>query len=144
MFTKTVNYTDFNDNEVTETLYFNLSKRELVKMAMDLPKEIREKISKDPDNVNEQEAAIALATSLGEKGVFEFIEELVKNAYGVKSEDGRKFLKDPKLSEEFTHSIAYDELIMEFMSDENAGLEFVNKLIPSAVNDAITLPPHQE
>ena len=43
----------------------------------------------------------------------EFFEDLIKKAYGVKSEDGRRFMKSEEISRSFMESPAYEILFEE-------------------------------
>ena len=70
---------------------------------------------------------------MGSRGIIKFIKELVLRSYGVKSEDGRRFIKSKELSEEFSQTIAYDMFMSELMSDDNAASNFVNGLIPASM-----------
>lgn len=126
MLKKTLTYKDFEDRDVTETCYFNLTKTELISMALGLP-------DVDTADVDVKTAGSELLRKLGGEGVFEFIKDLVKKSYGVKSSDGRRFIKTPELTEEFTQTLAYDNLVMELMSNDEAASEFVNGIIPTSV-----------
>ena len=42
--------------------------------------------------------------------IMEFFEDLIKKAYGVKSEDGRRFMKSEEISRSFMESPAYEIL----------------------------------
>ena len=138
---ETVKYTDFNGNERTEDLYFNLTQVELVEMATDLPDTVTNKIGNDPSKINTEEVAVGLVESIGNKGILEFIKKLVLKSYGVKTEDGRGFRKIDEngrsLSIEFSQTLAFDTLMMKLMADENAAAEFVNHVIPANVVDKI-------
>ena len=138
MLKKTVNYTDFDGNERTETHYFNLTQTELIDMAMGLPGGVTESLGEDPSKLDPETAGIALMNKLGGQGIINFIKELVLKAYGEKSEDGRRFIKDEKITKEFSQTLAYDAIIMEFMTNDVAAADFINKIIPANVLDKMT------
>lgn len=135
MLSKTINYEDYNGVQRTETAWFNLNKTELLKMAMDLPDGT---LPEDPANADNNLLAAQLFEKLGNKGIFEFMETLVLKAYGVKSEDGRRFVKTPAMAEEFSQTPAFDAIMMEFMTNQEAAAEFVNGVIPANVVDQMT------
>ena len=56
---------------------------------------------------------------------------LILKSYGVKSPDGRRFIKSEQRSEEFSQTEAYSDLFMELASDAEAAAEFVNKVTPN-------------
>ena len=134
MLKKTITYTDFNGNERTEDFYFNLLKTEALKIANDLPDGITDAIDKDLED-NAEESAKRLVEKLGNKGIMEFIEDLIRRSYGKKSEDGRSFIKDPKLTEAFMQSPAYDEFYMEMMTNDVAAANFVTGILPRDLAD---------
>jgi hypothetical protein len=134
MLKKTITYTDFNGNEVTEDLYFNLTKTEAVEFAMDLPDSVS-KTFNDGTPVDVNQASVELVNQLGNKGVYQFVKSLVLKAYGIKSEDGKRFIKKPELTEEFEQGLAFDAFFMELMSDDKAAADFVNGVIPASLAD---------
>ena len=133
MITKTITYLDFDSNERTETLYFNLTQTELVDMAMDLPDSVSEEIGPNPTEADADKLASKMINELGKKGVVDFIKKLVLKAYGIKSEDGRRFVKSEAITEEFSQTLAYDAIVMELLSDDEAASNFVNSVIPAKV-----------
>lgn len=131
MLKKTITYFDFDGNERTETHYFNLSQTELIEMATELPEDISGAIDGDPTKVNKEEAALKIFEKIGSKGAVQFIKDLVRKSYGVKSEDGRRFTKTADLLNEFEQTLAYDAMIVELLSNDAAASEFVNAVIPT-------------
>lgn len=141
MLKKTVEYVDFNDEKQVEDCFFNLTKTELIEMAMDLPEGVSESVGDDPNNIDEDKAVSKLMETMGNKGVLKFIKDLVLKSYGVKSADGRRFMKVDEngkpLSIEFSQTMAFETIIDEFMSNDVAAASFVNGIIPSSVADKI-------
>lgn len=133
MIKKVVTYFDFDNNERTETLYFNLTQTELVDMAMDLPDSVSEQIGPNPTEADADKLAMTMVDSLGKKGIVDFIKQLVLKAYGIKSEDGRRFIKSKEITEEFSQTLAYDAILMELLSNDTAASDFVNSVIPAKV-----------
>lgn len=127
MVKKTVTYEDFNGNERTEDVYFHLNELELTELAADLPDEMVETAGENP---TEETAAKALS-SLGAKGILEFVKNLLLKSYGVKSADGRLFIKNEKVLDEFQYGGAFSAIVMELMTDDKAAADFVNNIIPA-------------
>lgn len=136
MITKDTKYVDFLGNERTETMHFNLTQVELVEMGMDLPDDIKKEVGDDPSNITE-ETAMNLMVRLGEKGIMAFLKTVILKSYGVVSEDGRRFEKSEQISKEFSETIAFDNLMMELLADDEAAANFINSLIPSSVADKV-------
>lgn len=137
MIKRTINYTDFDGNQREEVAYFNMTRTELMAYSFDLPSDLTEEL-KDPDKVNIEEVGARLLEKMGNSGVFEFVKDLVFRAYGIKSEDGRRFIKSEQLSTEFTQTLAYDEFIIDlFSGDGMKASEFINGLIPADMANKI-------
>ena len=118
MLKKTMTYTDFNGEEIKEDFYFHLSKAEIMEMQLEEKGGLAERIQRIVDAKNVPE-------------IIKVFKELILKAYGVKSEDGKRFIKSKQLSEEFSQTQAYSDLFMELASDPDAAAAFINGIIPS-------------
>ena len=49
--------------------------------------------------------------------IIKYFKKLVIMAYGVKSLDGRQFVKNDKIREEFASTVAYSDIFMELAHD---------------------------
>ena len=120
MIKKTISYTDYDGNERKEDFYFNLSKPELIEMQTSevggLEKKI-EKISKEQDVAK----------------IIELMKDIIQKSYGVKSDDGKRFIKNQEILDEFMQSEAYSELFMELATDANAASDFINGILPKGL-----------
>ena len=136
MLKKTVNYEDFDGNQRTEDLYFNLTKLEATEFALDLPDEITDEVAKEGASAANMEAATRIVQKLGGKGIIDYIRKLVLKSYGIKSEDGKRFIKSEEISTEFSQTMAFDNLMMELLTDDNAASNFIAAIIPSDLAEA--------
>lgn len=118
MYCEKVTYTDYNGNERTEECMFNLKMDELVEMQLGVDGGLSAKLTKIQENYD---VAKAIA----------FFKELLLKSYGMKSDDGRRFIKSKELSEEFSQTEAYSILFMKFATDDKAAAEFINKVVPA-------------
>lgn len=145
MIKKTITYTDFDGNERTEDLYFNLTKNELIDIAADMPSGISEVMKEDIDKIDVEEAGRKVLEKLGGAGVIKFIRNLVQKAYGIKSEDGRRFIKNEQITTEFTQTLAYDAFVMSLLENDEEASNFINNVIPAdtinKANDMMTKNP---
>lgn len=124
MIKKTVTYEDFDGNQRTEDFYFNLTKAELTEMEMSLNGGLSQLLSKiihENDNAK----------------IIEYFKKIVIGSYGEKSLDGRHFMKNEQIREEFASSAAYSEIFMEFASDADKAAEFVNGIMPKGLDEEI-------
>lgn len=117
MLKRTITYTDYNDEERTEDFYFNISKAELTEMELSIEGGFSEMINR-----------ITKAKDI--PAIIKVFKELILKAYGVKSPDGKRFIKSPQLTEEFSQTGAYSELFMTLATDAKEAAAFVNAIMP--------------
>lgn len=67
--------------------------------------------------------------------IFNVFDEFVRKSYGEKSDDGKRFIKSPELTDSFIQSEAYSELISELLSNPDAATEFVIGIMPKELGD---------
>lgn len=130
MITRTVTYTDYDGNTRKEKLYFNLTQFEATEIAVELPDGVTEEL-KNEDGDDQTTVAVHLIEKLGNKGVMDFIKKMVLKSYGVKSPDGRRFIKSEELTTEFTQTPAFSEFMIKLMTDDNEASSFINGVIPA-------------
>ena len=117
MLKKTITYNDYNEVSRTEDFYFNLSKAEIMEMEMSTAGGMEQMINKI---IAAQDAA----------AILKVIKDMIRKSYGEKSADGKRFIKNKELTDEFTQTEAYSILYMELLTDANAAAAFVNGIIP--------------
>lgn len=121
MLKKTIKYSDYDGNERTEDFYFNLTKAELTEMEM----------SHSGGLVKTIESIVATNDS---KRIVELFKDLILKAYGEKSLDGKRFIKNQELRDSFSQTEAYSELFMELATNADAAATFVNGITPTMPN----------
>ena len=126
MLKKTITYTDYNGTERTEDFYFNLTKAEIMEMEMGTTGGLAEMIKKI---VKTQDAP----------AIIKIFKDLVLKAYGEKSPDGRRFIKNDELRAEFEQTEAYSIIFMELATDDKAAAEFINGIVPKDLADQANL-----
>lgn len=120
MLKKTITYEDFNGVERKEDFYFNLSKAEIMEMQFGTVGGLDVMLKKIID-------------AKDVKSIMDTFKMLILKAYGIKSDDGRRFIKSEEIAKEFEQTEAYSILYMKLASDDNAAAEFVNGIIPKDV-----------
>lgn len=118
MYIKTMTYTDYDGEERTEDFCFNLNKAEIAEMELSSSGGLQKTIT---DIIAAKDNAKLVQLFKG----------LVLKAYGIKSSDGRRFIKSDQLREEFSQTEAYSDLFMELVSDAEAAADFINKITPN-------------
>lgn len=123
MLKKTITYTDYNNVERTETFYFNLSKSEITEMQLSYAGGYTETVQ-------------AIVAAKDTPSLIRIFKDLILRSYGVKSDDGRRFIKSEQLSTEFSQTEAYNQLFMELATDDIAAANFVKGIVPADVAEA--------
>lgn len=118
MLKRTITYTDFDGNQRTEDFYFNLSKAEVVEMEMGITGGLTQMIHK-------------IIAAQDNRQVLETFKSLILKAYGEKSPDGKRFIKNQDLRDSFEQTEAYSILFMELATDEQKSIDFVKAIIPT-------------
>ena len=121
MLKKTIEYVDFNGVERKEDFYFNLSKAEIMEMEMSKKGGLAEEIQR-------------IIAAQDAPSIIKVFKELLLKSYGVKSPDGRRFIKSQELSDDFEQTEAYSILFMELATDADAASKFINGIIPNDMN----------
>lgn len=124
MYVKNMTYKDFNDEERNEDFYFNLTKAEITEMQLSTEGGLGatiERITKAKDT----------------PAIIKIFKELILKSYGVKSPDGKRFIKSPELSEEFAQTNAYSDLFVALASDSKEAAAFVNGIMPADVKESV-------
>lgn len=142
MIKRTVTYEDFNGVTHTEDLYFNLTKTEMSKIVL-------EEAKFDPDGNQDEESMNAFSDRLREIGrsgdgkkIIDMFEWLLKISYGEKSEDGRRFVKNDEVYEDWRYSASYDQFWQDLMLSETGDMvEFINGIIPADLMKAAENDP---
>jgi hypothetical protein len=117
---KTVTYEDFNGETVSEDFFFHLSKAELVELELSHEGGLSEALKK-------------IVESEDGKSIIAEFKNIILSAYGKKSPDGRRFIKNQELRDEFESSEAYSTLFMELVTNAEAAADFVNGVIPQGM-----------
>lgn len=121
MLKRTFKFVDYEGNDREEEHYFYLNKSEIIKWitttgdySLD---RLLERLTKERNG----------------KEIIRIFEDLIRQSYGVKSLDGRKFVKNQQVWEDFYQTEAYSELFMELVTDAKKAAEFVNAIIPKDI-----------
>lgn len=130
MIKKTITYPDFNGGERTEDFYFHLTKAEITKMEMSVNGGMAERIQR-------------IVSAQDQPAIIEVFEDLIKKSYGVKTPDGRGFVKRKEDLEAFMATEAYSQLFMELATDADAATKFVNGIVPADLSKQIAANPPQ-
>lgn len=118
MLKKTIEYVDYNGNTRKEDFYFNLTKAEVTELEVSVNGGLTKMMEKivETEDYNK---------------IVDIFKMIISKAYGVKSEDGRRFIKNQEVLNDFMQTEAYSELFMELATDAEAASAFINSVVPS-------------
>lgn len=121
MYTRTIKYTDYDGVEREEKFYFNISKAEFFEMQLGVAGGYGEQIQQ-------------VINSKDVPGTLKIFKDLIRKAYGVKSADGKSFIKKAPdghlLADDFEQTEAYSIMFMDLATNEEIAKEFLDKAIP--------------
>lgn len=124
MIKKTVTYTDYNGEERTETFYFHYTEAEILDMEMSEEGSFADRIQRIID-------------AKDKTALMKLVKKFVIDAYGVKSEDGKRFMKNDEVKAAFVECPAYSDIFMDMVTDDELAAEFVNGVIPGTMKDRV-------
>lgn len=135
MIKETISYEDFDGNPQVATLHFNLTKTELADNLTTLKPMLDELVElfksdgpEDPSRKLEDEEVRKLLA---------FVKLLLKLSYGVRSEDGQRFIKSEEVWTHFTQTPMYDSFLFSLFENPEKANRFTISLIPNGlVNEA--------
>ena len=113
MLKQRVKYEGFDGEIVEEDLYFNLTRMDLIELN---------------DRYESKDMAAYMDKIVKEKNVkelYKVLKDIVLMAYGVKSEDGKRFIKNQTVKDEFAESLAFSQLIEDFHETDTSMSDFI-------------------
>lgn len=111
MIKKTITYTNLLGEEMEETNYFHLSEVEFIELSARYNGDIFGYM----DLITEQARLNDLLMVM---------QDIILTSYGVRSDDGKRFIKSEKLREEFKTSVYYAELFSIVVNDPEEAKAF--------------------
>jgi hypothetical protein len=128
MLKKTITFTDYDGNKRVEDFYFNLTQAEVSEMELSEIGGLSNFLRK-------------IVAERNNKKIIEMFKDLILRAYGVKSPDGRRFVKNQEVRDDFSQTEAYSELFMELAGNAEAAAAFVNGITPNVgPQDEVPVP----
>lgn len=129
MLKQTVTYTDYNDEQQTEDLYFNLTKTEVAENLFDLLPRI-EAFAKATDG------PLRELSNDEVKEMLDIVKVLIKASYGERSPDGKYFRKSEQIYTDFTQSAVYDKFVFDMFEDVEKANNFMIGIMPKDLRES--------
>ncbi|WP_304588663.1 hypothetical protein [Duncaniella muris] len=128
MLKKTFKFVDYNGNPRTEDHYFHLTQAEVTELELSVDGGLTAMINRVVQAQNGRQ-------------IIDTMKDIILKSYGVKSPDGRRFIKNQEVRDAFVQTEAYSQLFMELATNAKAASDFVAGIIPAkedAESDAET------
>lgn len=114
----------FNDEVTTQTLYFNLSRREM----MDFIKKY--------DGINSfREYLNTAKTAEDVYSIVEFIDDVLGSAYGERQ--GERFVKSEIIRDNFLNGPLYEALFEKMLNDGNFAVDLLTGIFPEKIMEQV-------
>lgn len=126
MFKKTITYEDYNGEMRTEDFYFNLNQAEILQWLMT-----------EGDYTLDQ-VLIRLMEKRNGKEVMKIFDDFLRLSYGEKSLDGKHFVKNEEIWENFRSTEAYSVLFTDLVTNGEKAADFINHVIPKDLADSVS------
>ena len=132
MLKRDITFTNLDGEKVTETHYFHLTEADVIELEAEKEGGFLAYIQRVIDAKTQKE-------------IVALYKRIILLGYGKRSEDGKRFIKNDQLREEFTQNPAYSALFMELATDDKAAAAFTAGIAPvpegNRVQDKPQLPP---
>lgn len=119
-----ITYEDFNDEKVTETLYFNISKTELMELEVEHPEGMHDWLQR-------------MVKIEDKKKLFAEFKRIILLSYGEKSPDGKRFIKSDEIRNDFEHSAAFEALFVSLIESEDTVAKFITNVLPKDLQEDV-------
>lgn len=114
----------FNDEVTTQTLYFNMSRREM----MDFIKKY--------DGINSFREYLNSAKSAEDVySIVEFIDDVLGSAYGERQ--GERFVKSDVIQDNFLNGPLYEALFEKMLNDGNFAVDLLTGIFPEKIMEQV-------
>ncbi len=123
----TAEYEDWNGNKKKRELLFNLTLTEMMALQNSVKGGIEtyyQRILDEQDNVE----------------LYKRFEDLVKLTYGVKSDDGERFIKNEEVYNNFKESAAYDVFMQYLLTTNDGASKFITGIMPAKIKAQLNSP----
>jgi len=124
MLKRTFKYTDFDGNEVSDDYYFNLTKAEVMELELSAYGGLETLIKRLIEEKNSEQ-------------IVQIFKKIILMSVGEKSYDGKRFIKNEEIRNNFYQTEAYSQLFVELVTDADKANEFLRGVVPQVQAPAV-------
>lgn len=132
MLKKTITYEDYNGDTVTDDFYFNLTKVECMELEYSFGA-----------NNTLTNTITTLVESNDVGALIAAIKKILLMSYGIKTPDGKRFIKNDSVREEFEQSPAFEKIYWDLVTNQDEAASFISGIVPQNVRDSLGEDPKQ-
>lgn len=122
MFERAFTYEGFDGKTYTDTWGFYLSKADLLEIQLGTFVGLDQLIKRLIDTQNGKE-------------IMAIIKEIILKSVGRPSQDGKRFIRNDEIREEFAQSEAYSQLFEELVMDGEKAMAFIIAAVPRDIGE---------
>lgn len=132
MLKQLITWKDFTGQITSRTLYFNLTRYEI---AHDMELEVLEqRFKRFQDDVIGDSPRDMSPPEIRE--MLDIFKTIIKHAYGIRSQDGKRFSKNEEIWDEFVETGAFDAFIWYMFEDASRADNFMSNIWPEEIQEA--------
>lgn len=120
MLKKNITYVNAFGEEVVDTAWFNMTELEKTRF-------IAKYATGDEESLEGHITRISQEKDL--KAIIALVEDIILTSYGVRSDDGKSFIKTKEVRESFEFSFAYAELFEQLIQNPEDMKQFVTSIL---------------
>ena len=122
MFERAFTYEGFDGKQYTDTWGFYLSKADLLEIQLGTFVGLDQLIKRLIDTQNGKE-------------IMAIIKEIILKSVGRPSQDGKRFIRNQEIRDEFEQTEAYSQLFEELVMDGEKAMDFIISAVPREVGE---------
>lgn len=123
MLKRTFTYTNFDGQEVSDDYYFHLTKAEIMELELSAYGGLEMLIKRLIEEKNSEE-------------IVKIFKKIILMSVGEKSYDGKRFIKNEEIRNNFYQTEAYSMLFCELVQDPDKANEFLKGIVPATAAPA--------
>jgi hypothetical protein len=123
MLTRTIEFEDIDGKKVVEEFHFHVSRTDMIDLLIEKP---------------EMEAKLTtMAESMDGRSIIGLLKEFIFLSVGKRPANGRQFIKNQEITDDFRYSGAYDSLLWELTNNPEMANEFLEGIFPASLLEEI-------
>lgn len=126
-----ITFENFDGQTVTEDHFFNITKSDFTELEL-----------RHHHEGGWTKKLEAVTNSNNGRLIMDTFKDILEMSYGIRSADGKRFIRGPEIFKEFTQTPAYDVLFMRIVTEPDFAATFIRGIVPQSLqNEAAQSTP---